>query len=53
MLHADFGEMKSPKKLEEQINDIEGVLENGLFAIWSADVVIFGRQNGSVKTLGL
>ena len=45
--------MKSPKKLEEAINDIEGVLENGLFAIRPADVVIFGKQDGSVKTLGL
>ncbi len=53
MMHADFGEMKSPKKLEEAINDIEGVLENGLFAIRPADVVIFGKQDGSVKTLGL
>ncbi|VVB56623.1 Ribose-5-phosphate isomerase A [uncultured archaeon] len=52
MFHADFGEIKNPKKLEEQINGIEGVLENGLFAKRPADLVIFGQADGSAKTMG-
>lgn len=52
LLHADFGEIKNPKKLEESINSIPGVLENGLFAKRGADVVIFGQKDGSAKTLG-
>jgi len=53
LLHVDFGIMKNPKKLEQAINEIPGVLENGLFALRPADVVIFGKRDGNVKILGL
>lgn len=32
ILDADFGEIRNPKKLEEGINAIAGVIENGIFA---------------------
>ena len=40
----------SPRKLEEQINNITGVVCNGLFALRPADVLLLGRQSG-VETL--
>lgn len=49
MLNADFGHIANPLKLELAINDIEGVLENGLFAKRPADIVIFGFGNGKVQ----
>ncbi|MCL6089076.1 MAG: ribose-5-phosphate isomerase RpiA [Candidatus Marsarchaeota archaeon] len=52
LFHADFGEIPKPAKLEDAINSIEGVLENGLFAKRPADMVIFGKRDGSVKILG-
>jgi ribose 5-phosphate isomerase A len=39
-----------PTKLEEQLNNITGVVTNGLFALRPADVVLVGSQNG-VRTL--
>ncbi len=48
ILNADFGRIANPLKLEEGINDIEGVLENGIFAKRGADIVIFGYANGKV-----
>lgn len=40
----------SPRLLEEKINNITGVVCNGLFALRPADVLLLGRQNG-VETL--
>ncbi len=40
----------SPRQLEEQINNIAGVVCNGLFALRPADVLLLGRQSG-VETL--
>ncbi len=51
MLMVNFGAVKNPAKLESEINDIEGVLENGIFGR-AADVVIFGLVNGKTKTMG-
>lgn len=39
-----------PVKLESQLNDIVGVVANGLFAARPADVLLLGTQDG-VKTL--
>ncbi len=39
-----------PPKLETEINQIAGVVTNGLFANRSADVVLVGGENG-VDTL--
>lgn len=41
-----------PVKLETQINEITGVVTNGLFASRSADVLLLGSDNG-VKVLDL
>jgi len=35
-----------PKKLETDINDIVGVVTNGLFAKRSADILVLGSKNG-------
>jgi ribose 5-phosphate isomerase A len=39
-----------PKKLEQQINQITGVVTNGLFAQRPADILFLGTDEG-VKTL--
>ncbi len=43
-------EIMEPCKLEAEINNIPGVVTNGLFAIRPADVLLLGGQDG-VKTL--
>ncbi len=40
----------TPKKLEEQLNMLTGVVTNGLFALRAADVLLLGTDDG-VKTL--
>ena len=40
----------TPRKIEEQINNIVGVVTNGLFALRPADVLLLGTQQG-VKTV--
>ena len=35
-----------PRGLEERINNITGVVSNGLFAIKPADVLLVGHANG-------
>lgn len=40
-----------PRQMEERINNIVGVVTNGLFALRPADVVLVGTGDG-VKTLG-
>lgn len=39
-------QISNPKKLEEQINQIVGVVTNGLFAQRNADVMMLGRDSG-------
>ncbi|MDH4582344.1 ribose-5-phosphate isomerase RpiA [Pseudomonas sp. BN415] len=43
-------QIDSPVKLEEQINNIVGVVTNGLFAARPADLLLLGTKNG-VKSL--
>lgn len=43
-------EIMEPTKLEDQLNNITGVVTNGLFALRPADVVLIGTPDG-VKTL--
>ncbi|MBR9885348.1 MAG: ribose-5-phosphate isomerase RpiA, partial [Oceanospirillales bacterium] len=43
-------EILDPKGLEQQINNIVGVVTNGLFALRAADVVLMGTPDG-VETL--
>lgn len=40
----------TPRKIEEQINNIVGVVTNGIFALRPADVLLLGTKDG-VKTL--
>ena len=40
-------EIIDPKKLENDINAIVGVVTNGLFAQRGADVLILGTQDGA------
>lgn len=40
-----------PRALEEKINNITGVVCNGLFALRPADVLLLGRQSGVEKIL--
>ena len=44
-------DIQVPIELEDAINRITGVVENGLFARRSADIVIVAGQDGVVKTL--
>ncbi len=43
---ADFGEISNPEELEDELNLISGVVENGIFAKRKPDIVIVGRKNG-------
>ncbi len=43
-------EIMNPVELEQKLNNITGVVTNGLFAIRPADVLLLGTQSG-VKTL--
>jgi len=43
-------EIMEPTKLEQQLNNIVGVVTNGLFAMRPADVLLLGTQEG-VKTI--
>ncbi|MEC8427628.1 MAG: ribose 5-phosphate isomerase A, partial [Pseudomonadota bacterium] len=39
-------QISNPKQMEEQINQIVGVVTNGLFAQRNADVMMLGRDSG-------
>lgn len=44
-------DISRPIPLEEKINNIPGVVTNGLFALRPADVVLIGRKDGGVDRL--
>ncbi|WP_457554490.1 ribose-5-phosphate isomerase RpiA [Candidatus Pyrohabitans sp.] len=46
LLDADFGEISGPEELEEEINRIVGVLENGLFSSALVSEVYLGTEKG-------
>jgi ribose 5-phosphate isomerase A len=50
IIDCSFGEIADPTTLEEQINAITGVAENGLF-VGIASKLIVGYENGEVKVL--
>ena len=50
ILHADFGRIADPAGLERRINEIAGVVDNGLFTR-KRPVVIAGREGGSTRIL--
>lgn len=41
-----------PLKMEETLNNITGVVTNGIFAKNAADITLLGMQDGSVKKFG-
>lgn len=50
ILHAEFPPIKDPSKLEEEINAIAGVVDNGLFT-QKKPTLIVGRENGSARII--
>ncbi|VVB59009.1 Ribose-5-phosphate isomerase A [Candidatus Anstonella stagnisolia] len=46
IVHATFGKIKSPKKLEQEINGIAGVVDNGIFTR-NVQCAIVGTGNGA------
>lgn len=51
LLHADFPEISGPKKLEEDIVKLPGVVDSGIFTSKNV-TVIAGRQDGTCRILG-
>jgi ribose 5-phosphate isomerase A len=50
IIDADFGLIEHPQKLHQQINEIVGVVENGLFNNM-ANIVIVAHANGTNEVL--
>lgn len=50
MLHAEFGAIERPVHLEDEINSIAGVVDNGIFS-QKKPLVIAGREDGEIKIL--
>ncbi len=47
ILDCEFGVIKEPERLEQEINNIPGVVENGIFPSKIIDLVIVGTNNGA------
>lgn len=47
----NFSEIQTPASMEDRINLITGVLDNGLFASRTADQLLLGRRDGTVEVL--
>ncbi|HIH30606.1 TPA: ribose-5-phosphate isomerase RpiA [Candidatus Micrarchaeota archaeon] len=50
IVHAHFQSVEKPEKLEDEINGIAGVVDNGIFA-HKKPVVIVGRADGGTRIL--
>ncbi len=50
IIDCSFGAIEQPAMLHQQLNLMPGVVDNGLF-VNMADVVIFGREDGSTQIL--
>lgn len=50
IVHAHFPYIEKPEKLEDEINQIAGVVDNGIFAR-KKPIVLVGREDGGTKTL--
>jgi len=50
ILHAEFPQIKDPARLEDDINRIAGVVDNGLFT-QKKPVVIVGREDGTARAI--
>lgn len=51
IIDCSFGSISNPEILQQEINAIPGVVDNGLF-LHMADLVILGKADGSTRTLG-
>lgn len=51
VVDADFGEIHDPAALELKLNNIPGVVENGIF-VGMANQAYFGLEDGSVTSRG-
>lgn len=49
ILDVDFGKIRNPKKLEEEINAIAGVVENGIFAGMASEVHVGTKKGVIIK----
>ncbi len=49
IIDAYFSKIVDPKALEERLNQIEGVVANGIFAKRGADTVLLGTASGVIK----
>lgn len=50
IIHAEFGDIGDPKRLEEDIVRLPGVVENGIFTSRNA-VIIAGKKDGKASVL--
>jgi ribose 5-phosphate isomerase A len=51
IIDADFGEINNPKKLNDELSSIYGVIEHGLFINSIINKVYIGYKNGRVKII--
>ena len=51
VLHAKFGKIGDPSELEWRINEIPGVVDNGLFTKGASVAVIVGSASGTARVL--
>ena len=50
LIDVDFGELENPRELEEKLDKIPGVVENGIFS-GCVDEIIVGYQDGKVDSI--
>ncbi|MHA1697470.1 MAG: ribose-5-phosphate isomerase RpiA, partial [Promethearchaeota archaeon] len=50
IIDANFGVIDDPKDLETRLNNIPGVVENGIFANM-ASIIYVGKKDGSIEVL--
>lgn len=51
IIDANFGEMNDPKKLNDELNKIYGIIEHGLFINTMINKVYVGYKNGKVEIM--
>jgi ribose 5-phosphate isomerase A len=51
ILHAKFGKIGDPAELEWGINEIPGVVDNGLFTKSASVAVVVGSASGTARVL--
>lgn len=50
IIHAEFGAIEEPKRMEEKLNWIPGVVDNGIFTSQNVTVVV-GNQDGTARII--